>query len=136
VRAIDLATADWSKAPPGLRIGLLSGPLVVATRPPTVEERNDTIFRGLAGEDVGMRPEFWLAPSSTGAAFARAAKPLSGLTRLQPQRLPDVQKAIAATGREGAMLGYLPILARSTDWSALIDLQDGSIVGYVPIDGF
>jgi hypothetical protein len=136
VRAIDLVAADWASAPPGLELRILSGPMVVATRAPSPSEKNDAIFRGLAGDDVGMRPEFWLPPSSVGSAYVKAAKPLEGLTRLKPDRLPDLQRAVAATGREPALLGYIPILARSTDWSALIDLRDGSIAGYVPIDGF
>ena len=136
VRAIDLADADWANAPAGMELRILSGPMVVATRLPTASEKNDAIFRGLAGDDVGMRPEFWLPPSATGPAYVKAAKPLEALTRLQPDRLPDLQKAVADTGREPALLGYIPILARSTDWSALIDLRDGTIAGYVPIDGF
>jgi hypothetical protein len=136
VRAIDLAKADFSKAPPGLEGLSVLSPMMVATRPPMESEKNDAIFKGLAGEDIGMRPEFWLPPSATGAAYAKAAKPLAGLTRLQPARVPQVEQAVQATQRPAGQIGYLPILARSTDWSALIDLKDGSIVGYVPVDGF
>jgi hypothetical protein len=136
VRAVDLANADFTKAPPGLEVKIVSGPRVVAARTPSASEKNDVISRGLAGEDIGMRPEFWLPASATGAAYAKAAMPLQGLTRLRPDRLPELQRAVAATGRDATHLGYLPILARSTDWSALIDLKDGSIAGYVPIDGF
>ena len=133
---IDLAKADWSKGPPEQEVTLLSGPRVVATRAPLGAEKNDAIFKGLAGEDIGMRPEFWLPASATGAAYAKAAKPLTGLTRLHPDRLPALERAVAATGRDSIELGYLPILARSTDWTALVDLKNGAIAGYVPIDGF
>jgi hypothetical protein len=136
VRAIDLAEADWTKVPPEQVVHLLSGPRIVATRAPSDAERNDTLSRGLAGEDIGMRPEFWLPASTTGATYAKAAKPLTGLTRLHPDRLPMLEHAVAGTGRDPKQLGYLPILARSTDWSALVDLSTGAIAGYVPIDGF
>ena len=136
VRAIDLSNADWTKGQPEQAVTLLSGPRIVATRAPLDSEKGDAIFKGLAGEDIGMRPEFWLPASATGAAYAKAAKPLTGLTRLHPDRLPVLERAVAATGREPRQLGYLPILARSTDWTALVDLSTGAIAGYVHIDGF
>jgi hypothetical protein len=136
VRPVDLEQADFSRAPPEL--GSLSwwGPLLVAARPPTAAEQADAIGRGLAGEDIGMRPEFWRPDRERGTAFASAAQPLDKLTRLWPQHSAQLQRAVEATGRPRDQLGYLPILARRTDWSVLVDLKDGSVVGYVPIDGF
>jgi hypothetical protein len=136
VRAIDLEEADFSKAPPGLRALSWTGPMVVATRPPSAEEKFDAIQRGFAGEDLGMRPEFWRPESERASAFALAAKPLGPLAKRWPQHAAELQRAVAATGRSAEQLGYLPILARRTDWSALVDKRDGSIVGYVGIDGF
>jgi hypothetical protein len=136
VRAIDLNEADFSKAPPELRALSWAGPMLVATRPPSAQEKLDAIQRGLAGEDLGMRPEFWRPDAERAAAFARAAKPLGPLAQRWPQRAGELERAVAATGRSAEQLGYLPILARRTDWSALVDTRDGSIVGYVGIDGF
>jgi hypothetical protein len=136
VRAIDLEDADFTKAPAGLRALSWTGPLVLATRSPTAEEKFDAIQRGLAGEDLGMRPEFWQPQAERGAAFARAAKPLGPLAQRWPQHAGELERAVAATGRSAEQLGYLAILARRTDWSALVDTRDGSIVGYVGIDGF
>jgi hypothetical protein len=136
VRAIDLDAADLSKAPSGLQSLSWLGPIAVATRPPRAEEKFEAIGRGLAGEDIGMRPDFWLPETERPAAYASAALPLAHLLRLSPQRAAELQHAVDATGRPQGQLGYLPILARRTDWSALVDLRDGSIVGYVPIDGF
>lgn len=136
VRAVDLAQADFSKAPEGLTSLSWLGPVYLATRTPTAGETLDAIERGLAGEDIGMRPQFWRPLSETKWAYAQAAKPLAGLTRLHPDRAGDVRKAVDALQRPAQRLGYLPILGRSTNWSALVDLEDGSIVGYVPVDGF
>lgn len=87
-----------------------------------------------------MRREYWLPPSTTAStaesAHAKAAKPLSGLTRLQPDKRPGPECAVAATGRLPSQLGHPPIPARSTDWSALADLRGGEIIGYANIDGF
>lgn len=136
VRPIDLANADWSKAPPGLDAPSLLGPIFVAARAPTSAEKLDTIERGLAGEDIGMRPSFWVAPTQTGAAYAQAAKPIAKLLRLRPDGREAIEAALTGKRLTLDAVGYLPILARRTDWSALVNLKDGAIIGYVPIDGF
>jgi hypothetical protein len=136
VRAIDLADADFTKAPEGLRALSWGGPVLVATRPPAANEKLEAIERGLAGEDIGMRPQFWRPPAATASAFAEAAKPLAALTKLQPTRATDLERAVGATGRTAEQLGYLPILARNTDWSALVERASGAVVGYVNIEGF
>jgi hypothetical protein len=136
VRAIDLEGADFSKAPPELRALSWTGPMLVAARPPSAEEKFEAIQRGLAGEDIGMRPGFWRPTGDTAAAFAQAAKPLGPLAARRPQHTVELERAVAASGRPAERLGYLPILARRTDWSALVDTRDGTIVGYMAIDGF
>jgi hypothetical protein len=136
VRAIDLVEANLSKAPPESRALSWTGPMLVATRPPDAHERLDAMQRGLAGEDLGMRPEYWRPEAERAAAFARAARPLAPLAKRQPQRAGELERAVAATGRASERLGYLPILARRADWSALVDTLDGSIVGYMAVDGF
>jgi hypothetical protein len=134
VRAIDLEDADLSLAPEGLRSLSWTGPRFVATRPPTADESQDTLMRGLAGQDIGMRPAFWLPLSATASSFARAAQPLTRLLR-SPQTA-EVRAAIVAAGLPEQAVGYLPILARSTNYSALVNLKDGEVVGYAPVDGF
>jgi hypothetical protein len=136
VRAIDLSDADLARAPVGLKVLRWTGPEFVATRPPKPSEKLEAIDRALAGQDIGMRPEFWHPLSHTGAAYIQAVKPLQKLRKLYPERAGVLEAAIAATGLPIERLGYLPILGRSTDWSALVDVKDGRIVGYVHLDGF
>ena len=136
VRAIDLADADLARAPATLQSLSWSGPVLVATRMPSRDERLEAIDRGLAGEDIGMRPDFWLPVEQTRGAFAQAAMPLERLSRMRPERKADLDRTVAGTGLPVDQLGYLPILARRTDWSALVDRRSGEIVGYVDIEGF
>lgn len=135
VRAIDLDESDLTKAPPDFQRLPWWGVRLLATRPPDADEKLQAIEMGLAGIDIGMRPEFWRPSSATGAAMAQAAQPLSKLRKLYPKRVAELDAAIAATGRPVETLGFLPILARRTDWVALVDAS-GSIVGYAPFDGF
>jgi hypothetical protein len=136
VRSADLDRADFSQAPDGLRSLSLWGPTLVATRAPTDAERQDVITRGLAGEDIGMRPKFWRPPAETAPAYALAARPVAQLKLLRPSRSAALKRAVEATGHTEDQVGFLPMLARRTDWSALIDLKSGAVVGYVDIEGF
>jgi hypothetical protein len=87
VRAIDLDATELERAPEGLRSLSLTGPILVATRRPTESERLEAIDRGLAGQDIGMRPAFWLAQALAGTAYARAAMPTDRLRTLHPERV-------------------------------------------------
>ena len=136
VRPIDLADADLTRAPPELRVLSLKGPRFVAARDPSAGEKLEAIDRALQGQDIGKRPDFWRPVAETPSAYAKAAKPLAKLIQRRPAFTEQIQAAAAHTGRSVEQLGYLPVLARRTDWSALIDLKDGSVVGYVPIEGF
>jgi hypothetical protein len=54
------------------------------------------------------------------------------------RRPPDttaLQRAPADQGMPPHPLGHLPILARQTHWSALVDRRTGTIVGYARADG-
>lgn len=136
VRAIDLADADFAAAPEGLRKISWLGPVLLAARPPTAEEKLDAIDRGLAGEDIGMRPKFWRPPSETRSAYAKAARPIAELIHKRSRQAADIERAIIATGLPSDRIGYLPILARRTDWSLLVDVQTGRVVGHVHAEGF
>lgn len=136
VRAIDLDAGELSRAPEPLRRLSWTGPRFVATRSPDDGERLEAIQRGLAGEDIGMRPSFWLPPERTLAMLAAAARPVAILARLQPARSADVQRAAEQSSVPAEHLGFLPMLARRTDWSALVDRRTGAVVGYVNVEGF
>jgi hypothetical protein len=139
VRAIDLPDEDLKRAPKGLDSLPWTGPTMVATRPPRAEEKFEAIDRGLAGQDLGMRPEFWLPEAQSAAAYAESAMPIDRLRTLNAKRVAELDAAIASVvgdAQTTGNLGYLPILARRTDWSALVDRNTGRIVGYVPFEGF
>jgi hypothetical protein len=136
VRPVDLTEVDLNRAPPELRQLPWLGPRFLAARSPDATEKREAIDRALQGQDIGKRPEFWLPPHKTAPAFALAANPLAKLLQQRPVQSGLIRAAVAHTGQKLEQLGYLPILARRTDWSALIDLKSGDVVGYMPVDGF
>ncbi len=134
VRSIDLLDADYGAAPAGLERRPWFGPALVATRTPRPDERLEVITRGLAGQDIGGRPEFWLPPSQTPTAWAAAARPLAELRQMHPKAGAIIDAAVASTGMPAGEVKFLPLLARRNDVSALID-GEGKVVGQVPLDG-
>lgn len=136
VRVFDLAQADLTKAPPEFQRLPVWGVAMVATRSARPDEKQDALAKGLRGEDLGMRSEFWRAVIDTGSAFVQAAKPVSTLVQRFPKHANVIRQELASAHRSEQQVGYLPILARSTTWSALVDLGNGSLIGYVPVDGF
>jgi hypothetical protein len=137
VRAIELDDAALARAPAGLRQIPWFGHLEVAARTPDDPKlRIEAIERALAGEDIGVRPELWLPPAQTAAAMLEAARPFEQLRQRYPARAAELDAAVAATGLAESRLKYLPLLARATDWVALIDGENGKIVGHAHVDGF
>jgi len=136
VRAIDLDPQGLARAPAEWRRLPLRGVHVLAARDPEPAEKLEAINMALQGVDVGMRPEFWQTSARTAAALLKAAKPLGTLSQRYPQRAAELKQYIEGTGRSAAGLKYLPLMARRTDWVALIDASSGEVVGFAPFDGF
>jgi hypothetical protein len=136
VRAIDLSDDELAKAPPEWRHLPLWGVQMLATRRPGPEEKAEAIDLGLRGIDLGMRPQFWLPSDKTPALVSHGARPLAELQRHHPKRAAELQRYVAATGVEPERLKFLPLLARSINWVALVDTANGKVVGYAPFDGF
>jgi hypothetical protein len=134
VTAADLADQDdipsqWRKLP-------WWGVQILATRSATQQEKLGAIEQALGGRDVGMRPLFWRPAAEAPAEIDKAAKPIEKLKASHASRSAELQRAIAATGVPAERLKFLPVHARATDWSALIEAGTGRIVAYVPFDGY
>jgi hypothetical protein len=136
LRAVDLSRTELDKAPPEWRSLPWRGTLTVATRKLRGNETLEAVKRALEGTDVGMRPELWLPASETAAVVARSGEPAAELVRHYAARSDELRLSIAATGLPVERLRFLPMLARSSDWVALVDNKTGAIVGYAPFDGF
>ncbi len=135
VRPIDLTAEELAKGPAALQSLPWFGIAHVATRPARPDEQFEAINMGLAGVDIGARPQFWLPPEAAPAAWAAHARPIARLRNLHPSRGADVDAAIAATGLPESSLKYLPIIARRTDYVALVHASEGRVVGYAQLDG-
>ena len=76
------------------------------------------------------------SPPPAGSRLGLRARLRQVLIERHPDQADTLRHAAAAAGRGVERLGYLPWLARRTDWIALVDLDSGRIVGHAPVDGF
>lgn len=134
--AHDVVAEELPQAVEGLRSLPLDGPRLVDTAEPTDAQRGDVIFKALEGADIGARPLFWRPWGEEGRRHAlKVAHPLAPLMSRATDRT-ELDAAIARTGRPVEQLAVIPMIARRTDWSVLIDKTTGEPVGFAPIDAF
>ena len=134
--AVEIVEAELPKAPAGLQRLSWTGPVTVDTAavPKGGEEQLQTILMGLGGADLGMRPSFWRPwTAASGLRALKASKAIPSLTGEAGQR---VAEAVQRTGRPAAELRVVPMLARRSDWSVLIDGNTGQPLGFAPVDSF
>ncbi len=135
ITASNVSLEDLAKAAPEYRKLGMDGPQVLGTRRPQLgEERNDALFKGLEGVDIGARPIFWQPyEQSRNDAIARS-RPLSKLLERYPSRRTEIREGLSGMDIPEAGARFLPVMARG-DWVAVLD-PTGSVVGYLPFDGF
>jgi len=137
VPAMSVLESELARAPQQVRGISWTGPRIVNTRAPDAGEKVDAVMLALSGVDLGMRPSFWL-PWDDAARLAakRIAKPAVALASRGAAQAQALGKAAADVGRPLEQLGYIPILARSSDAIALVDLGTGALLGYALLSGY
>ena len=135
VTANDVLVEELPKAPPELRELSLTGPKVIgARRPEPGAERNDAMFMGVSGIDVGQRPLFWRPYAETQARALERSKPVAALLEQYPDKADDTRRRLADMKADEASARFLPVMARQP-WVAVLD-KTGALLGYLPLDGF
>jgi hypothetical protein len=133
--AYDVVQEELGQAAPEFRSLSLTGPVLVNTAMPAESDRLNAIVLGLHGIDLGARPKYWRTwDDSARRLTLKAGRPLVDWLKSHPERLPALSSAIARTGKAADELLILPVLARRTDWSVLIDRKTGDPIGFAPID--
>ena len=132
--AVDDESREQAKPP--FRSLSLTGPKVAGALEPTDPKRQADIVISAAGggNDLANLPDLFVPYEDVKARAGRAAKPLAELVRHQPQDASVVKSFVAASGRAGDAVGYLPMKARNRDMAVVVDRETGDIVGIVPVN--
>jgi hypothetical protein len=135
VTANDVHEPDIPSADPAYRSMPLTGPWTLGTRAiQPGDERNEAIFLGIKGVDIGMRPNFWQPYEKSREGAVKAGRPVSVLFKRYPDIAANVRERLQSRGEDEGRVLFVPVLARG-DWVALIR-DDGAIVDYANVDGF
>ena len=129
---------ELSKAAGEFRSLSLTGPrLGRSTLPTDPAGKAEALSLGFRGYDIGTRPTRWAPWDAAARAEALVhAKPLAALAARHPDKKPEIDAAVARTGRTATALVYIPMITFREDWVALLDAAKGDVVGYAPLDGF
>ena len=137
VHAVDVPEELLPRAAPGLGDLPRTGPTLLAVRPFTnQQERVDATVAALQGLQVGARPELWQPYESAIDRVVAAARPAGELKGRFPQQAQEITVAMAATGLPAEHIAYLPLVARRSVWTVLLNRKTGQILGYLPLDPF
>ena len=137
VHAVDVPDELLPQAPAGLGDLPRTGPTLLAVRPFTnQQERADATVAALQGLQVGARPEFWQPYEAAIDRVVAAARPAGALKERFPQHANDITAAMTATGVPAEQIAYLPLVARRSVWTVLLNSKTGQILGYLPLDPF
>ncbi|MFZ6845829.1 TfpX/TfpZ family type IV pilin accessory protein [Undibacterium sp. RuTC16W] len=137
VTAISVPKEELSKAEPEFAVLSLNGPKLLGIREfKNQEEKFDAANKALAGMDVGVRPIFWQDYSLSKSQVLKTARPVSELYKKYPDSKDLIDASISKTGLDKDKLAFLPVIARLSDWSLLLDTRTGQPVGFIEKDGF
>lgn len=127
---------ELSKARPEYQHLPITGPWLLGTRSPTVDERTDALMLALQhGIDRAQRPPFWQPYADSVPDVLARARPLQLLFAKYPDLAADLQEQLKALKVDAASARFLPIIGRGGDWVVVLDDQ-GHLVHYVQADGF
>lgn len=137
VHGVEVPDDLLNQEPAGLRAMPLTGPTVLAVRPfRDVNEENTATVQALSGLPLSARPDLWEPYVQARPRVLAAAKPLGELRARFPQKTPEIDAAVAASGRPAEALRYVPMVARQSFWTVLVDAQSAEVRAFLPLDSF
>jgi len=135
ITAGDVYLPELTEAPIVYQRLPLTGPWLLGTRSTKPgEERNDALFMGLKGVDVGQRPRFWQPYELSRSAALARSRPVAVLTQHYPAQKAEIEALVGELRVLPGDARFLPLVARH-DWVVLMSAT-GEVVGYAPLDGF
>jgi hypothetical protein len=135
VHAVDIPEELLDKMPDGIVAKPWLGPGLLAVRPFRSEgEKLEANLSALGGVQQAFRPDYWQSYAEAVVRVNQASKPLDELRRRFPARVADIDAAAHSTGRTADRLAYLPLAARKTFWTVLLDRESAQVLAYIPLD--
>lgn len=137
VHAIDVPPELLDKTPSGVEALPWTGPTLLALRAfNTNQEKMDATLAAMQGVSLSSRPDLWRAYATAVPDILLAARPVSELQARFPARAQEIDRVLAATGRNPQTLRYLPLVGRKDYWTAFLDPVTAQVVATLPLDPY
>ncbi|EKD97590.1 MAG: FimB [uncultured bacterium] len=137
VNAADVDALALAQAPPTLQVLPLKGPTLLSLRSfKDGKEQYESTMLALGGIPQAAQPMLWQPWEAAHAQILKESRPVADLKQRFGEQISSINNAIAATGRPGEDLRYLPLMARKEGWTVLIDAQTIKPVGFIRLDSF
>ncbi len=136
VHAVEIEPETLAKAPLGLQQLPLRGPALLSLRPLKPSEAIESVLQAAGGIPQAAQPQLWQQYDAAHAEILQESRPAEQLKERFADNADAIDCAVARTGRPLQALRYMPLLARRTAWTVLIDAQSAKPVGFVALDSF
>jgi hypothetical protein len=113
----------------------ITGPRLVGIDVPQAD-RTDALFQALNGNDIYLRPKFFVPYETKLTEIRKRARPISSLTGRKPASAPLVEAAIGDIKLPADRIHWVPAHHSKGFLTALIDVDSGKPVGYVDLDPY
>jgi hypothetical protein len=135
VAAADIDPADLAEGgKPEFRSLSWTGPRLIAARMPTRgSEKSKLMFSGMAGKDVQEYPKYYVDYASEASNLLKRAKSVDALRKSHPKAVPILDAWLKEHGREDSTVAWVPVVARHSSLTMLIDAQSGEVLAPLPI---
>ncbi len=112
------------------------GPIaVVASLPAGLAERQqlleETVFQGKP--DIDRRPRFWRPFEELKASVSARAANIDLIRSGAPGITSRLDDIVRRSGKQDSELGFLPVIAKKGDVTAIVDRAGGTIVGVLEV---
>jgi len=137
VHAVEVPDDLLGREPPQVDALPWTGPTLLAARP--FRDSNESFqatMAALSGVQIGARPDLWQPYAEAKPRVLQAARPVSVLKARFAARAAEIDRTARAAGREADTLAWLPVVSRSTFWTALIDPASADVVAFLPLDPY
>ncbi|TXH89734.1 MAG: pilus assembly protein [Rhodoferax sp.] len=138
VHAIEIPDELVHMTPQGITALPFSGPSLLGLRPfKDGDEQMEATMAALQGISLSSRPDLWQTYDASRADVIRVAKPVGQLRQRFPGQVAVIEAALAGQSTAAvAAARYVPLAARKSFWTVLVDGRNGDILGFVPLDSF
>ena len=106
-----------------------TGPRWVGVKLPTdADEQFNLSMSAAAGADAEYYPQFYVPYEAVRGEVRAHGLPIATLRKRNPQRLREIDAAVAATGRKEDAIAFIPMRSGKKDLSVLVDRATGDVL--------